>query len=327
MERFLTAVFLIQTITATTTQSQTFAHCDYYNQKLPQDKPAVFARGVISDGFANRDFAISPDGNEILYSIQQRDLISVIMYAHKVKGKWSLPQVAEFSGIYNDLEPAFAANGNRLFFSSNRPLTHSDSTNDYNIWYIDKKNSGWSSPVALGSQVNSTKDEFYPSIAKNGNLYFTTRLESGEGNEDIVVSEWKNGEYLAPVSLPDAINSKSFEFNAFVDPDERFIIFSSFGRNDDLGRGDLYISVKKNGDWQPAVNLGKKINSPSLDYCPFVTWDKKFLFFTSSRTNYKAPFPRKQTGAEIKKNLQGPCNGFDDVYWLRFDDVLKQLEK
>jgi hypothetical protein len=142
-----------------------------------------------------------------------------------------------------------------------------------------------------------------------------------------VVSEWKNGAYLPPVSLPDAINSKNFEFNAFIDPDEQFIIFSSFGRSDDVGRGDLYMSVKKNGEWQTAVNLGKMINSSALDYCPFVAWDKKYLFFTSSRANYKAPFSQKQTAAELKKNLQTPSNGFDDIYWVRFDAVLKELER
>ena len=326
MAKFPIAVLIVQTA-LTSAQSQTPAHYDYYNQKLPGDKPALFAPGMISDGFANRDFAISPDGKEIFYTLQQRDLVSVIMYAHKVKGKWSVPQVAEFSGMYNDLEPAFTTDGNRLFFSSNRAVTASDSIGDYNIWYIDKEYGTWSSPFALGPQVNSTKDEFYPSVAKNGNLYFTTQLESGKGKEDIVVSAWKNGEYLAPVSLPDAVNSKNFEFNAFVDPDEQFIIFSSFGRSDDFGRGDLYISIKKNGQWQPAGNLGKMINSSALDYCPFVTWDKKYLFFTSARANYKAPFTSKQTTAELKKNLQAPANGFDDIYWVRFDAVLKELEK
>jgi len=326
MKKILTAVFIIHGIIGAFAQSPTLPHYDYYNQKLPGDQPILFAPGTITDGFGNRDFAISPDGNEIFYTLQQRDLVSVIMYAHKVKGKWSVPRVAEFSGMYNDLEPAFTADGNRLFFSSNRALSASGSIGDYNIWYIDKKEGRWSNPIALGPQVNTAKDEFYPSVAKNGNLYFTTQLESGKGKEDIVVSEWKNGAYLAPVSLPDAINSKNFEFNAFIDPDEQFIIFSSFGRSDDVGRGDLYMSIKKNGEWQPAVNLGKMINSSSLDYCPFVTWDKKYLFFTSARANYKAPFRSQQTAAELKKNLQAPSNGFDDIYWVKFDGILKAIE-
>jgi len=124
MKRIVTAVFLLQIVTPTLAQSQTAAHYDYYNQQSPGDNPILFAPGMISDAFANRDFAISPDGNEIFYTLQQRDLVSVIMHAHKVKGKWSVPQVAEFSGMYNDLEPAFIANGNRLFFFF-KPCTNS----------------------------------------------------------------------------------------------------------------------------------------------------------------------------------------------------------
>ena len=162
MKKFLTAVLVIQMVCPKAVQTQTLRNYSYYNQKLPGDKPTIFAPGVISDGLANRDFAISPDGNEILYTIQQRDLISVIMYTHKIRGKWSLPQVAEFSGMYNDLEPAFAPDGNRLFFASNRPLTESDSISDYNIWYAERKNGNWSNPVPAGSKVNSEKDEYYP---------------------------------------------------------------------------------------------------------------------------------------------------------------------
>src|SRR5438477_2233739 len=315
MKLFLTACLILPLASA---HSQKLVKYDYYNQRLPTDTPALFAPGVISDGFSNRDFALSPDGNDIFYTIQQRDLVSFIMHAQKKNGKWSEPEVAEFCGIYNDLEPAFAADGKRLFFSSNRPMSVTDSVGDYNIWYVDKISGEWSHPVPLAAAVNSAKDEFYPSVARNGDLYFTTQLESGKGKEDIVVSRWKNGEYLPPVSLPEAINSKGYEFNAFIDPDEQFIIFSSYGRADDLGKGDLYISVKKNGQWQEAVNLAKNINSSSLDYCPFVTWDKKYLFFTSSRTNYKSPFTKKQTAAELRKGLQGPGNGLDDIYWVRF---------
>jgi hypothetical protein len=138
---------------------------------------------------------------------------------------------------------------------------------------------------------------------------------------------FKDGKYAAPVSLPEAINSKGYEFNAFVDPDEEFILFSAYGRADDIGKGDLYISVKKNGQWQQAINLGKNINSASLDYCPFVTWDKQYLFFTSSRASYKSPFRKRQTLADLRKGLSNAGNGSDDIYWMRFDELLTELKK
>jgi len=306
--------------------SQTTSINDYLKQVLPGDIPKIFAPGVISNGFANRDFTISPSGDEIFFTVQQSNLVSVVMNATKRNGKWSDPMVASFSGIYNDLEATFTTDGMRLFFSSNRPLNPGDSTIDYNIWYTEKKIGSWTQPVALDSMVNSVRDEFYPSVTKSGNLYFTTQLETGKGNEDIVVCELKNGHYLPPVSLSESINSKSYEFNAFVDPDEQYILFSSFGRNDDMGHGDLYLSVKKDNVWQPAVNLAN-FNSSALDYCPFVTWDRKYLFFTSSRASYKSPFNKRQSIEDLKKGLSNPGNGLDDIYWVRFDNVLNRFKK
>lgn len=300
---------------------------DYMQQKLPGNAPVLFAPGIVSDGFANRDFTISPDGNEILYTIQQKDFISVIMEVKKVNGKWLSPQVVSFSGKYNDLEATFTHDGKRIFFSSNRPINPADSTNDFNIWYTEKKNGAWAEPVALSGTVNTSKDEYYPSLSKNGNLYYTTVLEGGKGKEDIVMSEWKNGQYQPPVSLSEAINSKGYEFNAFVDPDEQYILFTGYGRTDEFGKGDLYISVRKNGEWQPAINLGKQINGPYFEYCPFVTWDKKYLFFTSPRISYTAPFSEKQNFGQLKKGLQSAGNGLDDIYWVRFDTLLANFAK
>ena len=58
----------------------------YPGAALPGDKPAVFARGTISDGMNNRDFTISPNGDEIFYSVQQRDFsISTILRFYKKK--------------------------------------------------------------------------------------------------------------------------------------------------------------------------------------------------------------------------------------------------
>src|SRR6266581_698944 len=95
------------------------------------DTPRIFAPGIISDGFANRDMAISPDGNDLFYTLQWYfGLYSVILHAQKINGQWTRPDTAWFSGRFNDLEPAFSPDGNKLFFTSNRPLKEADSVKD-----------------------------------------------------------------------------------------------------------------------------------------------------------------------------------------------------
>src|SRR4051812_20578098 len=85
---------------------------------VPLDSPRIFAPGIVSDGFANRDMAISADGNDLFYTVQWYfGLYAVILHAQRKNGKWSVPDTAWFSGRFNDLEPAFSPDGNKLFFT------------------------------------------------------------------------------------------------------------------------------------------------------------------------------------------------------------------
>jgi len=295
----------------------------YFDQTPPSDTPEIFAPGIISDQYGNRDMSISPNSDELFYTLQySRGLISAILYSQKINGKWTMPEVAFFSGLYNDLEPAFSPDGSKLFFVSNRPLQQTGSKKDYDIWYVTKENGKWQHAVNAGTFINSEKDEFYPSVTKSGNIYFTRAAEGRE--EDIFLSRLIDGKYTAAKAMNDSVNSTLDEFNAFVDPDETFIIFSSFGRKDDMGNGDLYISRNIKGVWMQAVHLPTPVNSTALDYCPYVSPDKKYFFFTTGRHDIKIPFEKKQSISSLRSLLQSPLNGYDNIYWMNADGVLKK---
>ena len=303
------------------------AHCN--SQQLDSilhlpapGKASLFAPGIISNGLNNRDFTISPDGTEIFYTIQSaRFLKSAIIYLQHKKGKWTAPQVAPFSGRYRDLEAFFAPDGNAVYFSSDRPVNDKDSLNDFDIWKVARTASGWSSPTNLGAPVNSPKNEFYPSVSRNNSIYFTAEPLGGFGEEDIVRCAVAHDHYLEREILDTAINTKGDEFNAFIDPAENFIIFSSYkGRSDEQGGGDLYISYSQTGKWTTAVNI-VAANTPSLDYCPFVSADKKTLFFASNRNTIAGKTAKNYT--EFINMLQGAGNTTDDIYWVDFSKLMK----
>jgi len=302
------------------------AQTAYPGGEVPADTPKLFAPGMLSDGLSNRDFAISPAGDELFFTIQgPRFSLSAILHIVKQNGKWSKPEVAPFSGRWRDLEASFSPDGQWVYFSSDRPISGNEKK-DFDIWRIKRlPGDKWGEPENLGPNVNSAKDEFYPSVARSGNLYFTAELPQGRGSEDIVVCKPDDAGFGKPELLPEDIDTKFDEFNAFIDPDERFIIFSSYGRSDDMGGGDLYLSRKnENGDWLPAKHLAAPCNSPYLDYCPYVTPDKKCLFFTSNRMNTGFKDGRVRSYKEIKKILSNPGNGQDDIYWVKFDiELLK----
>ncbi|MBK6902046.1 MAG: PD40 domain-containing protein [Saprospirales bacterium] len=286
------------------------------------DSLELFAPGIISTPRNERDLAISPDGLEIYYTLSSPDnLVRAIVQIVQENGQWQPPQVASFSGSHGDIEPFFAPGGKRLYFSSNRPVNETDGSVDYDIWYVDRTETGWGAPQNLGPPVNTPEDEFYPSVAANGNIYFTAAYENSKGTEDIYLSVFQDGQYLDPVSLDTAINTKKYEFNAYVSPAEDLIVFSSYGRPDDLGGGDLYYSEKgDNGQWMPARHMENGINSPKLDYCPFVDDKSRNFYFSSSRRA-----PRSGESALVMEDLIRECegieNGLGNIYRVGFADA------
>jgi hypothetical protein len=126
-----------------------------------------------------------------------------------------------------------------------------------------------------------------------------------------------DGKYTEPENLGETINTKQEEFNAFVAQDESYIIYTTVGRGPGIGGGDLWINFRKeDGTWSKAVNMGENVNSPSLDYCPFVSVDGKFLFFTSQRGKLADYSKIPLTYDEIKKISKQYGNGDGDIYWI-----------
>ena len=226
-----------------------------------------------------------------------------------------------FSGTYQDLEPFFSPDNQRLYFASNRPLAGDSSRKDYNIWYVERKGDSWSEPVSLDTLINTRGNEFYPAVGESGNLYFTAAYPGHPGGEDIYLSKWEDGEYSKPIALDSAVNSPSYEFNAYVSPKEDMIVFSSFGRKDGKGGGDLYMSTKDDaGNWQKAFHL-TGINTPSLDYCPFIDLPRGNLYFTS---NIGEEAPKRLTHPDQFISLQKEIrNGSGNIYRIELEKIMQ----
>jgi Tol biopolymer transport system component len=314
---------------AITMFSHSFAQVKLPAFGAPPDKPAILGDGVVSTPLNERDFALSPDGTELFFTISTpKSTFQTIVYSKKqASGDWSAPEVASFAGEYTDLEPLFSSDGKTLYFASNRPLTGTD-PKDFDIWKITRVGNGWSNPENLGSVINTEGDEFYPSVGKSGNLYWTATYKGGPGREDIWMSEWKNNQYQKAVALDTMVNSKFYEFNAYVDPNEQYILFTSYGRKDDAGGGDLYMSVRdSSGKWKAARNL-RDLNSKQLDYCPFVSPDGKVLFFTSDRHQLPTFFHgEKASVRKMKDILNSQLNGNGNIYWVNFETIYKQMKE
>ena len=69
------------------------------------EPPELFASGLVSTGLYERDIAIHPSGEEIIYTLgdykqSKRCLVSIRM----VEGYWQPAKVLNISGLYQDIE-------------------------------------------------------------------------------------------------------------------------------------------------------------------------------------------------------------------------------
>ena len=263
----------------------------YLGQKPPGMTPEIFAPGIVNTDAQNHScVAISPDGKEMywsLFSIISGVRQERIWFSEMKNGTWMQPRVAPFSGEYREGGPRFSYDGTRLYFTSLRPTSSDDKSTDANIWVIERMDNGWGQPKSLDFPVNTEFQEWFPTIAKNGNLYYMFRKSSQE-LWDIYLSEYIDGQYTDPKKLADSINSPYVDGFCFIDPEEQFLIFYSERPGGCCEHGELYISFKRDdGSWAEARNMGPWIN-PTFARFPGVSPDGKYFFFSNMQDGKEA---------------------------------------
>ncbi|NNE36364.1 MAG: exo-alpha-sialidase [Rhodothermales bacterium] len=275
--------------------------------------PSLFHPGLITTGLNERDASMTPDGSEFYFSIWSGSFGTIVM-SRLLDGAWSKPEIVPFSGKHNDLEPFVTPDGQHLYFASARPADPDSTSDDFNIWVADRVGDSWSDPRLVAEPVNSSGNEYYPSLTTDGTIYFTSERAGGVGGEDIWrVSPTASG-FGTVEALGEGVNTERDEFNAYVAPDGSYLIFSSWGREDGFGGGDLYVSYADTaGGFGPAINLGSTVNSSSLDYSPYVTPDREQLIFSSRRSEVR-PRSTPWSYDELHAALSAPGNGAGDLY-------------
>jgi hypothetical protein len=292
-----------------------------------------------NSGVNNRDITYSADGSLLLTTIvAPKNQFSVIAFSRRIGAEgadgsiraegsisaegsnsqqdWSPLKVAPFSGEYADIEASFHPNGRWVYFASKRPKPDREG-DDWDLWRVSYSRESWGEPENLGGAVNSTGNEFYPSVTNSGTLYFTATREDSLGFEDLYLSRLDNDRYTTAENVGAPVNSAAYEFNAFIAPDESYLIFGGQRRPEETGGGDLYIAHRVNGQFDEPQLLGADINSTRLDYCPYVFGDR--FYFTTE-------FPDDAelgTVEKITNWYQSPGNGLGDIYSVPLDYILR----
>lgn len=253
----------------------------YIDLNPPGKESKVFAPGVVSlESRYEFGSVFSPNGREFFFAYVEKGK-NTIMAMYYEEGQWSAADTVLHDEIYGFNDPFLSPDGDRLYYISNYREDEDSERGDIDIWYSERQADGrsWSAPINAGRQINSVENEYYISFNQQGTMYFATNYYD-KGNFDIYRSAFKNGSFQPAEKLGPAVNTGAYEADVFVAPDESYLIFAA-GRDSNIGLGDLYISFRKNGKWTQSKNMGPLVNSAQHELCPFVTYDGKYLLYTS----------------------------------------------
>lgn len=261
---------------------------------LPGAPAVIFAPGVVSTGIEFSS-TFTRDGRTVYFTRLTPGKPFTVMESRFENGAWQPARPAAFSGQWRDMDPALTPDDNRVYFTSNHPVSgnapdtipRTGAPLDFDTWYSDRTSDGWSTPQRLPEPVNGGETDMYPSATRNGAVYFDSFRSRPRARLAYRAAPDASGSFTR-VELLDTltINADSGANNLFVDADERFVVFAS-SRTGTLGKSDLWISHNVNGRWTSPRNLGPLVNSADVEFCPFVSRDGKYLFF--SRVTGVAP--------------------------------------
>jgi len=287
--------------------------------------PVIVGEGIISTPQDEFGGSIAPDGKTIYFD---RSVPAHYLYtmweSHLVGDKWQRPELMSISGQNRDSDPVLSPDGKKLLFVSDRPVNGVD-RHHYEIWMCQRQDEKWLEPKNLGPVVN-THSQYFASMASNGNLYFSATIGDNDSEIDIFVSKFVNEKYTTPVNLGPAINGKGIvNIEAFVSPDEKFLLIGAFSRPDSVGSSDIYVSYNQNEKWSAPLPVSA-INTSAREYSPRLTPDGRRLIFTSERGMGTEQRTKPWTMTEFEQKSHSIWNGLGNIYTVPIEVLPKPAE-
>jgi len=226
-----------------------------------------------------------------------------------------------------ELAPLLSSDGKTLYFS--RAFHANNMGGKYagtDIWVSKKDDKGnWMPASNMIAHWNNKRSNAVIGVNHDHTIVYL--LNSYSNKSGISFSKLNSGIWGEPEFIPiPGINRDDF-VGIYVHPDFDVIMISMKGV-DSYGEEDLYVSLKDSfGNWTAPKNLGPTINTKGFEISPFLSLDKKRLFFSSNGHQGFGDadifycdrlFDSWETWA-VPKNLGEPVNSasFDAFFTLR----------
>ena len=115
----------------------------------------------------------------------------------------------------------------------------------------------------------------------NDRLYFASTMPGGQGGSDLYYSEKTKEGWGEPVNLGPVVNTEGNEVYPYITASGK-LFFSSNGHGG-LGKKDIFLTEKEEGEWIEPVHLNPPINSEDEDFALVTDHTFQSGYFSSNR--------------------------------------------
>lgn len=244
---------------------------------------------------------------------------------------WQVEKVKAFNSKYSDFSPAFGgASYDQVYFTSmrsdkkKRKLNRITGQGNSSIYLTKLDAKGvWTKPEKMEEPITSAFDDGTPNMGFDGKTMYFTRcpyVNTQPNTAQVFEVQRSGGRWGEPVQVIPGGDSVMVAHPAIA-PDGSTLYFVS-DRPGGYGGKDLYKSVKYEGQWGMAENLGSAINTPGDEMYPYVRHDGTLYFSSDGHIGFggldifKVEFDDQ--GRERVVNLGKPLNSESDDFGIVF---------
>jgi outer membrane protein OmpA-like peptidoglycan-associated protein len=188
---------------------------------------------------------LSPDGNTLYYTrwfMRKGKQQMEIAIATKRKGEWQAKESLGFcSRKYSCCYPFLSPDGDRMYFSSDME----GGFGGMDLYVSERNGKHWTHPVNLGSAINSAKNEIYPRMLSNNQLWFSSDGRSAYGDFDLFYTTKNEDGSWTPVIHPGAPYNSAYCDYSIVDTSDPTVFLFVSDREDQGLRDQIFKLEKK----------------------------------------------------------------------------------
>jgi len=179
---------------------------------------------------------------------------------------------------WTERDPYITADGQKLFFCSNRP----GGSGSMDVWMSTWNGSTWGTPVNCGPNVNSALIEWSPSLSLDGKkLYFNAFGRPGsQGGWDVWTSTWDSvAQQWGPAqNLGPPINTVAVDWCPRLSYNGQSLYYTTNGYYHPQGSA-FFVSHWNGSSWDLPQPLPNIINNTSTEERASLTLDEKTMYF------------------------------------------------